>query len=89
MHVENTPLRDGLGDVRFPTPVPKSEGPRAPSSWFRELTGIGATRRAGVMLLLGVHDENHPRAKAGLLQKYAATTKENYIDPLHSSRLPG
>jgi len=47
MHVENTPLRDELGDVRFPTPVPKSEGPGAPSSWLKELIGIGATRPGG------------------------------------------
>jgi hypothetical protein len=45
MHFENPPLWDGLGDVRIPTPVHKGEGPGAPSSWFRELTGIAATRR--------------------------------------------
>jgi hypothetical protein len=27
MHVDNTPLPDEPGDVRFPTPVPKGEGP--------------------------------------------------------------
>ena len=27
LHVENAPLPDEPGDVRFPTPVPKSEGP--------------------------------------------------------------
>jgi hypothetical protein len=44
MHVENPPHRDGLGDVRLPTLVPKGEGPGAPPSWFRELAEIGATR---------------------------------------------
>jgi hypothetical protein len=63
MHVENTPLRDGLGDVRFPTPVPKSEGPGAPSSWFKELTGTGATRRraeyAGEAITQVLDSEGH------------------------------
>jgi hypothetical protein len=44
MHFENTPLRDELGDVRLSAPVPKSERPRAPSSWLRELARIAATR---------------------------------------------
>ena len=37
-------VRDGLGDVRIPTPVPKGEGSGAPSSWYSELAGTLDTR---------------------------------------------
>jgi hypothetical protein len=35
MHVENTPLCDGIEGGRIYTPVPKSEGPGAPSELAR------------------------------------------------------
>ena len=46
MHCEDTPVVNRLtviGDL--PSPVPKSEGPGAPSVWFGEDIGTGATRR--------------------------------------------
>jgi hypothetical protein len=44
MHNENTLIGGGLGSVALSSPVPESEGPGAPSSWFEEVTGTEATR---------------------------------------------
>src|ERR1035438_921266 len=45
IHKENTPTGGGLGSVALPSPVPKGEGPGAPSAWFGNLTGTGVTRQ--------------------------------------------
>jgi hypothetical protein len=35
-------------EVDSPSPVPKGEGPGAPSSWSGKVTGTGATRHSAV-----------------------------------------